>query len=488
VSVLTEKPTTTGLNSFRAILKDLGASPDELDPRARREAAILAFGRRTSAQPHVSLLMQDAGALLTEVLQADLNGVAKSVGSNTLMLTVSGGEEFGKLARPLVHQGPFDPAVSMAAYAMNAAEPIISDDIAHDLRFSDLFLRRVDAVSGLTVPLHASDRVFGALGVYQKHRRPFSDEDVRFTEIICHMLVASLARITLEEEHQTQQFTARTVLDTIDSYVVQLDAEGRVLEANRAFLSRMGYTAPELADRPFSRAFVAPEDIDTVQQILDRSIGQRQLCEFQCRILTRDCVLRQTTWSLSVLCDSTGKARSIILAGVDRTGQLQLEEELRKTRLHADRATEALQQLRARIGEATSDLEQQRFDKPNADAEPGRIADVLLPLPLPRTAAGKDLRSSPRRTFNYRQRIAPIIDGAMPTRRDFFEVECRDISAGGISFFTEKRPDFTNLIVALGVAPLESFFVARIVRVVLAEEGSPLPYMVGCRFTGRVQL
>ena len=53
---------------------------------------------------------------------------------------------------------------------------------------------------------------------------------------------------------------------------------------------------------------------------------------------------------------------------------------------------------------------------------------------------GKELRASPRRSFQYRQMIAPVMGGGMPSRTDFFEVDCCDISAGGLSFFLDHVP------------------------------------------------
>lgn len=486
--MLTANPTTTGLNDFRAILKELNGSPEEVAVRARREAAILAFGRRTSAQPQVALLMQDAGALLTEVLEADLNGVAETLSQNTLSLTISGGEEYGKLARPMVYKGAFDPTTSMAAYTMNAAEPVVSESLAHDPRFTDLFLRRVDAVSGLCVPLHASDKVFGALGVYQKRTRQFTEEDVRFTEIICHLLSASLARVAIEEERRMERCVTQTVLETVESYVVQLDWEGKVVEVNRAYRNVTGFSIANLAGRPFWISVVSPEDASLVQKIVQGGLSERKPCEFESRILARGGPPRQVSWSMNVLCDTTGRTRMLVLAGTDRSEQLRCEEELRTARNQADKATQALVQMRAKIGEATSGVEDELLDTMNVDRVAGPPVETGLRLRPAVDTSGMDLRSSPRRNFQYRQKVAPVRGKELPTRKDFFEVECHDISAGGISFFLSEQPDFSNLIVALGVPPFESFFAARVVRVVVSDRDGSIRYLVGCRFTGRVHM
>ncbi len=105
-----------------------------------------------------------------------------------------------------------------------------------------------------------------------------------------------------------------------------------------------------------------------------------------------------------------------------------------------------------------------------------------------RGPAGRELRSSPRRDYRYRQKIAPLVDGLRPSKRSFFEVVCRDISAGGISFYMNRLPDFDTLVLALGNEPAVSHFTARVMRVARVEEEGRIRYLVGCRFLGRINL
>jgi hypothetical protein len=102
--------------------------------------------------------------------------------------------------------------------------------------------------------------------------------------------------------------------------------------------------------------------------------------------------------------------------------------------------------------------------------------------------SSRDLRTSPRRSYQYRQRIAPMYTAAIPTKRDFFEVECKDISAGGVSFLLECEPDFNALVVGLGRAPDLAYFSARVARISQETTNGKTYHLVGCRFTGRIHL
>ena len=51
-----------------------------MEPRALQQHAVLAFGRRTNAQPPLAVLLQDAVALVGEILHAPLGGVGEVQG------------------------------------------------------------------------------------------------------------------------------------------------------------------------------------------------------------------------------------------------------------------------------------------------------------------------------------------------------------------------------------------------------------------------
>jgi GAF domain-containing protein len=103
------------------------------------------------------------------------------------------------------------------------------------------------------------------------------------------------------------------------------------------------------------------------------------------------------------------------------------------------------------------------------------------------TAAG-DKRSGRRYRYGYRQRIAPVLDRRPPSEKDFFEVECHDISSGGFSFFLERPPQFERLVAAIGQDRTLNHLIAKVVRVAEVRRNGGAAYLVGCRFVKRVQL
>lgn len=97
-----------------------------------------------------------------------------------------------------------------------------------------------------------------------------------------------------------------------------------------------------------------------------------------------------------------------------------------------------------------------------------------------------DRRNGRRAGFETMQWLAPFIPGKPIRRESFLEVRCRDISLGGFSFVLREKPDFDEVIVALGAEPNMTYVRAKVVHVA---NDTPMPgqLLIGCRFAERLQ-
>ena len=402
---------------------------------ARQQAAVLAFGRRTNAQPSLAELTQDAVALLAEVLQTELSG-ASQVGKdgNTLSLRIVSSPLDPKPVEPVVHQTHLGAAESMASYALAAAIPVISGDFAVEDRFSDPFLSDLGVRAALTVPLHQDRKLFGTLAVYCRQPREFTADETQFAETIAYLLTASVVRVKTDETLQQERAFAKSLLEVVDSLVIVLDVEGKIVNINQVCRQATGFVLDQIQTRPFVSVFAAPEDFYLFRGTFQKAIRERSPCKFKGGLVTEDGRRMRVAWSLQVTSDPEGKPQAILLSGLPCT----------------ERATE------------------------ESPVSPGTDR--------------KELRASPRRFFQYRQMIAPVVGDAMPSEADFFEVDCCDISAGGLSFYLNRVPDFDRLIVALGKPPALTHFAAQVVRYVEKVNRGEPQYLIGCRLLGRAQL
>jgi len=481
---------SSGSDNLQAVLAGLDLKAEQLDGRTRQQAALLAFGRRTNAQPPVTVLMEDAAAMVAEIAGADRIGVGEVIhGGTALSLKLARLEKQGALIELATHEYPLDTSLSMAGCALSLATPVLCGDLTSEKRFTDRFLHKMEVTSALTIPLHCNGKPFGVLGTYSGRPQQFTLEDVQFAETITHLLTSSLARIRAEEELHQQRSFASTVLDLVDALVMTLDTEGRIEGLNRATQKVTGFSIDEVRHRFFWNVLAAPEEAELVRGIFRSSRSNGAPCEFEGYLLAKDGQRRRVSWSMKRMSD--GKVQSIILSGVDQTEQVQTRAKLEQAKAVAEQATKALKDLCA-----MSDAEDHPAQGSPGTAEAlheirgrgGPQQGTLRPFQPVSPGVALEQRVTLRRAYRYVQRIAPVIDDVMPKPDQFVEVQCNDISAGGISFFLDKPPDFDSLVVALGREPALTYFTARVARVAGVDQDGPKVYLVGCKFTGRARL
>lgn len=456
---------------------------------SRYQEALLAFGRRSTAQPALGVLLQDAAMLVGETLQADWVGIAEIREGNQLVLQVGRAAPNVQFDGQHVHRTTLDAVDSMAASALRSACILVSENVAADTRFDDPFLRHLGIVAAATIPLHINGRPFGALGVYASHPRKFRAEEIGFAETIGHLLSASSARVKLEEELKLERDFRSTVLGMVRAMVLSLDAEGRVTYMNPECERATGYKLEEVRGRSFWSLFVAPEEHQWIQQVFRGSVGNGVPSEFAGALVSKDGSRRQVAWSMKAM--ASGEIQTLILAGSDQTAKESTLTGRAGTRPERALPPNALRQPAppgtARPVEPAPPGNSPGQAAPSLGA-PGSALSPNDPAPSPGPPGGREQRSSPRRPYRYRQRVAPMYEGIKPAKRLFFEVECKDISAGGIAFYMNRLPDFETVVLALGKPPTESYFTARVMRVARAEEQGRIRYLVGCRFLGRINL
>lgn len=459
---------------------------------SRYQEALLAFGRRSTAQPALAVLLQDAAMLVGETLQAEWMGIAELRDGNQLVLQVSRAGPNVPFDGQHVHRTTLDAVDSMAAFALRSAHLVVSENVAADTRFEDLFLRRLGVVGAATIPLHLRGQPFGALGVYAARARTFRTEEIVFAETLGHLLSASSARVKLEEELKQERNFRSTVLGMVHAMVLSLDADGRVTYMNPECERITGYKLEEVRGQSFWSLFVAPEEDEWVQRVFRSSVDNAVPSEFVGSLMSKDGTRREVAWSMKAM--ATGEVQTLILAGSD-WGDPESQPQGLTSGTGGSRP-KALNEPSSPPSQPRINLVQAGGDLPGAlqrgqasqatptghcSGPPSSAKDVS-------PAARPEQRSSPRRPFPYRQRLAPMYDGIKPAKRLFFEVECKDISASGIAFYMNRLPDFDTVVIALGKLPNETYLTARVMRVARTEEQGRIRYLVGCRFLGRINL
>ena len=141
-------------------------------------------------------------------------------------------------------------------------------------------------------------------------------------------VVDTTARRTVEEALRQEQRFNRAILDTIDSLVVVLDRDGRIVHFNHASETATGYRAEEVEGRLIWDVLIPQENIDSVRQVFHSLSAGRFPNRHENEWVGKDGTRRLVSWSNTATVNDHGDVAFVIGTGVDITEQRALQEQL----------------------------------------------------------------------------------------------------------------------------------------------------------------
>lgn len=135
-----------------------------------------------------------------------------------------------------------------------------------------------------------------------------------------------------EEALRRQVELTRRYLDAAQTFMVALDAEGRITLLNRKGCELLGYAGEELLGRNwFASCLPQPEGMDTVYPVFRKLMaGDLQAVEYcENTVLCRDGRRRLIAWRNACLTDGSGRIVGTLSSGEDITERREAEETLR---------------------------------------------------------------------------------------------------------------------------------------------------------------
>lgn len=155
-----------------------------------------------------------------------------------------------------------------------------------------------------------------------------------------------LLRRTLAELREThaalraERDFISTVLSTIDSLVVVLDVEGRILHFNAACERATGYVEAEVRGHNVVELFIEADEIGGVKRIFEGlRTGQTRHSTYENYWRTKVGERRRISWTNSVLFDDKQAVWHVVASGVDVTEVRAMETRVRRSEHLASIAT-----------------------------------------------------------------------------------------------------------------------------------------------------
>src|SRR5919197_1286695 len=137
-----------------------------------------------------------------------------------------------------------------------------------------------------------------------------------------HDDAAVIAERTVDRE------VGAALVDTAQTLVCVLDAEGRIVRFNRACERVTGWTSAEVVGRDARETVIPPEDAEAFGDMIRRMVATGAPNPQQGQWVTRDGYRRVIAWANKPLRDETGAVRYDVTSGLDITERQSAASEL----------------------------------------------------------------------------------------------------------------------------------------------------------------
>lgn len=201
-------PYEQGLSIYFDEITDRKTSEAERERRERRQALVSELGLRALASEDVQGLLEEAAGLVAETFDVQLVGVAEILPGPGRLLRFSAGVGWdpGSIGSMTGALGP----ESLVGRTVEAGEPLMSEDILNDDRFtpSPLLIDR-GVISAAAVVIAGHDEPFGALGVFSQVPRTFSVDELHSLQAVANVISTAMERAAagrrLEEVREAER-------------------------------------------------------------------------------------------------------------------------------------------------------------------------------------------------------------------------------------------------------------------------------------------
>ena len=230
------------------------------------------------------------------------------------------------------------PNTGLPGRVWTSRRPLWIEDIS---ALTDTSMVRPQAqVAGLKaafgVPILMGDRVLAVLTFFISHSRAEDDQLVELVSAVATQLGLVMQRKQLEEELRQERDFSKTLIETSSAFFVAVDAQGRMLMMNQAFLNAVGYTLDEVLGADYLSTFARKCDRKLLYKNFKQLVKSRQPILKENYLLTRDGRELLVEWrGKSIFRHSPADPGNddeldlLFGVGIDITERKQLEQELR---------------------------------------------------------------------------------------------------------------------------------------------------------------
>ncbi len=319
-----------GRRFFTGFLRDITErkrAESEIQAHARQQAAIADLSRLALTEVDLQSLMDEAVETVSRTLEVEYCKVLELLpGGEELLLRAGVGWDEGMVGHATVDAHLY----SQAGYTLISDEPVVSEDLGSETRFSGPpLLHGHGVVSGMSTVIRGHEGAYGVLGAHTIRKRKFSQDDVNFLQAVANVLATAIERQRTEDELRQSEERFRSTFEQAAVGVAHVGFGGEWLRVNDRLCDIVGYAREELIGGMSFQDITHPDDLRKDLALFDSlTAGEVSTYDTEKRYFRKD---GSTIWinlTVSAATDSEGNPHYCISVIEDITARKRDEVEL----------------------------------------------------------------------------------------------------------------------------------------------------------------
>jgi diguanylate cyclase (GGDEF)-like protein/PAS domain S-box-containing protein len=223
------------------------------------------------------------------------------------------------------------PGQGAAGAAFERAAPVLVQDY-QDWGLATAWARRHGFQSAMAVPLMVNDSAVGAVSGYCRSKRNFSDEDVSLLSLLAAQVGPAVEAARLHAGLARSEERLRSLYETVSCGFIVYDAEGRVVDANRAAEEMIGLRLEQMRGRRSDTLWEAARESGEHDRPAQAALTTgRPVLDSVIRITRRDGQVRWLHGDAVPVLDANGRPQQVVSSLIDVSARMRAESALRES-------------------------------------------------------------------------------------------------------------------------------------------------------------
>ncbi len=220
-----------------------------------------------------------------------------------------------------------------AAKALITREHVVCNDVRKQKESKAL--REISLKTGFRScsawPLRYKDVEYGVISIHSEKVGCFSREEVSFLQAVISDITLALRSQDMTQRMQIERDFNREIVDTMQALLVSVSPCGRIVSFNQTAEEVTGYTEKEVIDSYWVDVLMAPDYRKANQRRVSNVLkGEKNQMNFESCLLARDKSKRFIAWHASFRQNIEQGKVGMVLFGIDVTGKIQRNKELKQ--------------------------------------------------------------------------------------------------------------------------------------------------------------